>query len=96
VFLEFAKSSRGNNSARSAGVQHLRQITNGQEATRTALMAVTVAVAGVAGCFLWERSQPAESQESGMANSDQPQSRQTLTSGDGDMGGWLRVRGELR
>jgi len=67
-----------------------------QEATRTALMAVTVAVAAVAGCFLCGRSQPADIHESGMENSDQPQSRQTLTSGEGDMGGWLRVRGELR
>lgn len=33
------------------------------------------------------RSQPAESQERGMENSDQPQSRQTRTSGEGVMGG---------
>jgi hypothetical protein len=33
------------------------------------------------------RSQPAESQERGIENSDQPQSRQTLMSGDGVMGG---------
>ncbi len=38
------------------------------------------------------RSHPAESQERGIENSDQPQSRQTRTSGDGVMGGWLRVR----
>ncbi len=62
------------------------------EATRTALMDVTVAV----GCFLWGRSQPAESQDTGMENSDQPHSVQTLTSGEGVMGGWLRVRGEFR
>ena len=63
-----------------------------QEATRTEEMDVMVAV----GCFLWGRSQPADSQESGMANSDHPQSVQTLTSGEGVIGGWLRVRGELR
>ena len=39
---------------------------------------------------------PAESQDCGIANSDQPQSRQTRTSGDGVIGGWLRVRGPLR
>jgi hypothetical protein len=48
------------------------------------------------GCFLCGRSQPADNQESGMENSDHPQSVQTLTSGEGVMGGWLRVRGELR
>jgi hypothetical protein len=32
----------------------------------------------------------------GMENPDQPQSRQTCTSGDGFIGGWLSVRGELR
>ena len=63
-----------------------------QEATRTAEIGVTVAV----GCFLSGRSQPAESQESGIENSDQPQSIQTRTSGEGVMGGWLRVRGEFR
>ncbi len=41
-------------------------------------------------------SQPAESQVRGIENSDQPQSRQTRTSGEGDMGGWLMVRGRLR
>ncbi len=55
-------------------------------------MEVTVAV----GCFLSGRSQPAESQASGMENSDQPQSMQMLTSGEGVMGGWLRVRGKFR
>jgi hypothetical protein len=49
------------------------------------------AVAG-AGCVRIERNHPAESQERGIENSDQPQSRQTLTSGDGVMGGLLRVR----
>jgi len=63
-----------------------------QEATRTAEMEVTVAV----GCFLSGLSQPAESQESGIENSDQPQSTQTLTYGEGVIGGWLRVRGEFR
>jgi hypothetical protein len=46
----------------------------------------------VTGCVRIGRSQPAESQERGMANSDQPQSRQIKTSGDGVMGGWLSVR----
>ena len=49
------------------------------------------AVAG-ADCGRIERNHPAESQERGIENSDQPQSRQTRTSGDGVMGGWLRVR----
>jgi len=31
-----------------------------------------------------------------MENSDQPQSRQTITSGGGFMGGWLRVLGRFR
>jgi hypothetical protein len=43
-----------------------------------------------------ERNHPAESQEHGIKNSDQPQSRQTVISGDGVMGGWLRVRWLLR
>jgi hypothetical protein len=43
-----------------------------------------------------ECNHPAESQERGMENSDQPQSRQTRTSGEGVMGGWLSVRGLLR
>ena len=42
------------------------------------------------------RSHPAESQELGMENSDQPQSRQMLMSGEGVIGGWLRVRWQLR
>ena len=48
-------------------------------------------VAGV-DCVRMGRSHPAESQERGIENSDQPQSRQTRTSGEGVMGGWLRVR----
>jgi hypothetical protein len=48
-------------------------------------------VAG-ADCFRMGRSHPAESQECGIENSDQPQSKQTRTSGEGVMGGWLRVR----
>jgi hypothetical protein len=48
------------------------------------------------GCVRMGRSQPAESQERGMENSDQPQSRQITTSGEGVMGGWLRVRWQLR
>jgi hypothetical protein len=39
---------------------------------------------------------PAASQERGMENSDQPQSRHTRTSGEGVMGGWLKVRTQLR
>ncbi len=38
----------------------------------------------------------AETQDTGMMNSLQPQSKQTCTSGDGVMGGWLKVRGVLR
>ena len=44
-------------------------------------------------CFLCDFSQPADSQSSGIAKLDRPQSRQTLTSGDGVNGGRLRVRG---
>jgi hypothetical protein len=43
-----------------------------------------------------ERNHPAESQERGIENSDQPQSRQTCMSGEGVMGGWLKVRGLFR
>jgi len=43
-----------------------------------------------------DRNQPAESHACGMTNSDQPQSRQTRMSGEGVIGGWLRVRGLLR
>lgn len=43
-----------------------------------------------------EASQPADSHERGTENSDQPQSRQIRTSGDGVSGGWLNVRGPLR
>lgn len=42
------------------------------------------------------RSHPAESHVGGMENSDHPQSRHTMISGDGVMGGWLSVRGLLR
>ena len=42
------------------------------------------------------RSHPAESQELGMENSDQPQSRQTRMSGEGVKGGWLRIREVVR
>jgi len=44
-------------------------------------------VAAGAGCGRDERNHPAESHERGIENSDQPQSRQTKTSGDGVMGG---------
>jgi len=54
-------------------------------------MLLAGAGAGRMGC-----SQPALSQERGMENSDQPQSRQTRISGEGVMGGWLSVRGRLR
>ena len=43
-----------------------------------------------------ERSQPADSQERGTENSDQPQSRQIQMSGEGVIGGWLMVRKTLR
>jgi hypothetical protein len=43
-----------------------------------------------------ERSHPADIQDFGMENSLQPQSRQTRMSGEGDMGGWLMVRGPFR
>ena len=75
---------------RTAPLGHSRR-SDVQDATRTAEIDVTVAV----GCFLCGRSQPAESQASGIENSDQPQSVQTLTSGEGVIGGWLRVRGEF-
>ena len=41
-------------------------------------------------------SHPAESQDRGTENSDQPQSKHTLISGEGVTGGWLNVRGLLR
>ena len=43
-----------------------------------------------------ERNHPAESQDRGTENSDQPQSRQMRTSGEGVKGGWLNVRGLFR
>jgi len=49
-----------------------------------------------AGCVRSGRSHPAASQERGTKNSDQPQSRQILMSGGGVIGGWLRVRWQLR
>jgi len=56
------------------------------------------AMVGAVGttCGRNDRNHPADSQERGMENSDQPQSRHTRTSGDGVMGGWLKVRGLLR
>jgi hypothetical protein len=50
----------------------------------------------LSGCGRIGRSHPADNQERGMKNSDHPQSRQTRTSGDGVIGGWLKVRGTLR
>jgi hypothetical protein len=41
----------------------------------------------VLGGFFVQFSHPADSHESGMENSDNPQSRQTIMSGDGDIGG---------
>lgn len=60
-----------------------------------ARMGLSIGV-GAGGAGLRERNQPAESHERGMENSDQPHSTQTFMSGDGVMGGWLRVRGTLR
>jgi len=48
------------------------------------------------GCGRAQWSHPAESQDFGIENSLHPQSRQTSTSGDGVIGGWLSVRGLLR
>jgi hypothetical protein len=47
-------------------------------------------------CGRCEPNHPAESHALGMENSLHPQSRQTDTSGDGVIGGWLMVRGILR
>jgi len=58
-------------------------------------MGVSIGV-GAGGAGRCERSHPAESQELGIENSDQPHSTQTCTSGEGFMGGWLSVRGKLR
>ena len=55
------------------------------------MLLVAGAGTGRIGC-----SHPALSQERGIENSDQPQSRHTRISGEGVMGGWLRVRGLLR
>jgi chaperonin GroEL len=48
------------------------------------------------GCGRMGRNQPAASHDAGMENADQPQSRQTCTSGGGVMGGWLKTRGLSR
>jgi len=66
-----------------------------QEASAATFVA-TMGVAVGAGCGRNERNHPAASQERGIENSDQPQSRHTMTSGEGVMGGWLRVRWQLR
>ena len=42
------------------------------------------------------RNHPAASHDCGITNSDHPHSTQTRTSGEGVIGGWLRVRGVLR
>jgi len=74
-----------------------RDVVNSVEQARTDqdLAAAEVAVMGTTAGRIG-RNHPAESQERGMENSDQPQSRQTFTSGAGFMGGWLNVRGPLR
>lgn len=64
----------------------------------TAAVAGTAAIAASLGVG-WgrsERNQPAESHARGITNSDQPQSMHTRMSGEGVMGGWLKVRGLLR
>ena len=64
------------------------------ETAGTSEAAITVSLAA-----LVERtdcSHPAESQDRGTENSDQPQSKHTLISGEGVTGGWLNVRGLLR
>jgi hypothetical protein len=61
-----------------------------------AFLASHYAVAGQAAVGRAESSQPADSQERGTENSDQPQSRQMRTSGEGVSGGWLNVRGLFR
>jgi hypothetical protein len=60
------------------------------------ILAVAVSALFGTACGPGGRNQPAESQERGIENSDQPQSRQTWMSGEGVKGGWLRVRGLLR
>jgi hypothetical protein len=53
--------------------------------------------AGIAGASgRRDRSHPADNHDFGIENSLQPQSRQTRMSGEGDMGGWLMVRGLFR
>jgi hypothetical protein len=46
--------------------------------------------------FRRDRNHPAESQAPGMENSLHPQSKQTRTSGEGVIGGWLMVRNVFR
>jgi hypothetical protein len=43
-----------------------------------------------------DRNHPAESQERGTENSDQPQSKHILISGEGVTGGWPNIRGPSR
>jgi len=62
----------------------------------TAIRAEEIDAVAATGCGLIGRSHPAESQERGIENSDQPQSRHTMMSGAGVIGGWLRVRWQLR
>jgi hypothetical protein len=50
----------------------------------------------VTGCGRNDCNHPAESHAPGIENSLQPQSRQTRTSGEGVIGGWLIVRTLLR
>jgi hypothetical protein len=64
--------------------------------TATDAPAGATLVSFTAGCGRRDRNQPAESHARGITNSDQPQSRQTRMSGEGVIGGWLKVRGLLR
>ena len=63
----------------------------GQAERATAGNGIGAGIAGGTGRN--ELSHPAESQVLGIENSLQPQSRQIIMSGEGDMGGWLSVRG---
>jgi hypothetical protein len=65
-----------------------------QDVVAAMMVAFIALAAGATGCM--ERSQPAESHDRGIENSDQPQSTHTRTSGEGVIGGWLSIRGKLR
>ncbi len=80
----------------------LRRVTIRAASTRLTYDAIAVTFDGKllwlfgTACGRSGRSHPAASQAWGIENSDQPQSRQTRISGEGVMGGWLRVLGTLR